>query len=220
MVFKLGRVAALVLAVLAGAISPPPGAAERPARILVLGDSLSAGWGLGAGEAFPARLEARLKSAGHRVTVINGGVSGDTSAGGLSRLGWALNDKPDFAIVELGANDGLRGFDPAVTFANLDAIVARLKAAGVVVLLAGMRAPPNLGRDYAGEFDAVFPRLARRHGIALYPFFLDGVAARPGLNQPDGIHPNRKGVAVIVDRITPYVVRMLKSSQQDRPWTR
>lgn len=194
-------------------------AGQHETRILVLGDSLAAGYGLAAADAFPSRLEAGLRALGHAVRVINGGVSGDTSAGGRSRLDWALDDRPQIAIVELGANDGLRGLDPAMTVANLDAIIARLKAARVAVLLTGMVAPPNLGRDYEMEFNAVFPALARKHDVAFYPFFLDGVAMRPELNQADGLHPNAKGVAVIVDRITPYVVRLLKTSRLEAPWT-
>jgi len=194
-------------------------AGQHETRILVLGDSLAAGYGLAAAAAFPSRLEAGLRALGHVVRVINGGVSGDTSAGGRSRLDWALDDRPHIAIVELGANDGLRGLDPAMTVANLDAIIVRLKAARVGVLLTGMVAPPNLGRDYETQFNAVFSALARKHDVAFYPFFLDGVAMRPELNQADGLHPNAKGVAVIVDRITPYVVRLLKTSRSDTPWT-
>lgn len=152
---------------------------------------------------------------GHAVRVINAGVSGDTSAGGLARLDWALADRPSYAIVELGANDGLRGLDPGAMRANLDAIIRRLKKAGVAVLLTGMRAPPNLGRRYETAFNAVFPALARKNHVAFYPFFLAGVAARPALNQKDGIHPNREGVAVIVDRIAPYVVRLLNGTKQE-----
>ncbi len=185
-------------------------AAERNTRILVLGDSLAAGHGLAAGDAFPARLEAALRSRGLEVEVINAGVSGDTSAGGRARLNWALADKPDLVVVELGANDALRGLSPQATYANLDAIVTRLKARNIGVLLAGMFAPPNMGRAYGTAFKAVYAKLAARHDVAFYPFFLDGVAARAALNQADGIHPNAKGVAVIVDRITPYVVRLLK----------
>ena len=187
----------------------PVGAAERTTRIVVLGDSLSSGYGLAAEDAFPVRLEAALKAAGHLVAVINAGVAGDTTAGGRARLDWALADRPDAVIVELGANDGLRGIEPDATYANLDAIVSRLTAKGVAVLLTGMYAPPNLGRDYVKQFNAVFPRLAARHGVAFYPFFLDGVAARPELNQHDGIHPNASGVAVLVDRMAPHVVRLL-----------
>lgn len=188
---------------------------SEPARLLVLGDSLAAGFGLAAQEAFPARLEAALKALGIEVRVLNGGVSGDTTAGGLARLDWALADRPAAAIVELGANDGLRAVDPAQTFANLDAIVGRLKARGVKVLLAGMHAPPNFGAAYGAEFHAVFHRVAAKHRVPLYPFFLDGVAAQPGLNQPDGIHPNAEGVRVIVDRIAPHVVRLLAERRQE-----
>jgi acyl-CoA thioesterase-1 len=184
-------------------------AAETPIRILVLGDSLSSGWGLQAGQSFPDRLEAALRSAGHDVRVLNGGVAGDTTAGGLARLDWSLADKPHAVIVELGGNDGLRGIDPADTYANLDAILGRLKAKKLAVLLTGMVAPPNLGRIYVDAFGAVFPRLAKRHGVAFYPFILDGVAGRPDLNQHDGIHPNRQGITIMVDRIMPHVVRLL-----------
>ena len=197
----------LVLLAAAGVTSV---AAEPGTRILVLGDSLAAGYGVAAGDAFPVRLEARLRSRGFNVEVINAGVSGDTSAGGRARLEWALADKPDLVVVELGANDALRGLPPRAIYANLDAIIRRLKAGNIRILLTGMQAPPNMGRDYGTAFNAVFAKLAAAHDIALYPFFLDGVAARAALNQADGIHPNAKGVAVIVDRITPYVVRLLK----------
>ncbi|MFQ5958893.1 MAG: arylesterase [Alphaproteobacteria bacterium] len=189
-------------------------AAASPARVVVLGDSLTAGYGLPADDAFPARLEAALRADGIAVDVVNAGVSGDTTAGGRARLDWALADKPDAVIVELGANDGLRGIDPAETFANLDAILRRLGDEGVKVLLAGMLAPPNLGRAYGAAFNDVYPRLAAKHGVALYPFFLDGVAARPELNQGDGLHPNARGVAVIVERIAPYVKRLLAAVQK------
>lgn len=184
-----------------------------PVRILVLGDSLAAGYGLPADQAFPARLEAALRARGHAVRLINAGVSGDTTAGGRARLDWALTELPEIVIVELGANDAMRGIDPRATRANLDDILTRLKSRGVRVLLAGMLAPPNLGEEFGRDFNAVFPGLARSHNVAFYPFFLDGVAARRGLNQPDGLHPNARGVAVIVDRILPYVVRLLKSSE-------
>ena len=189
-------------------------AAAEPVRLLVLGDSLAAGYGLPPEQAFPVRLQAKLRRDGLDVTVINGGVSGDTSAGGRARLDWALADKPDAAIVELGGNDALRGIEPAATRANLDAIVGRLKRAGVRVLVAGMLAPPNYGRDYEHDFDAIFPAVAKAHGVAFYPFFLDGVATVPALNQPDGIHPNEKGVAEIIDRIAPSVVRLLSGGHR------
>jgi acyl-CoA thioesterase I len=180
-----------------------------PARLLVLGDSLSAGYGLSIEQSFPAQLERRLRAQGHDVTVLNAGVSGDTSAGGLARLGWALADKPDFVMIELGANDGLRGLDPAALRTNLEAIIQRLHRAGKGVMLAGMLAPPNMGATYETEFNNVYPTLARKHKIEFYPFFLEGVAANPALNQPDGLHPTAEGIAIIVDRITPYVVRLL-----------
>jgi acyl-CoA thioesterase-1 len=193
------------------------GAAETaPLRILAFGDSLIHGYGLAADETFPIQLERALEREGHRVEVLNGGNSGDTTAAGLARLDWSLADRPDLAIVELGANDGLRGIDPGETYRNLDAIVKRLKAEGIAVLLAGMLAPRNLGADYVEAFDAVFPRLAEVHGVALYPFFLDGVAMRPELNQADGIHPNAAGVALVVERILPSVVRLIDALDESR----
>ncbi len=194
---------------LAGAAALPQAAAET--RLLAFGDSLTSGWGLAAADAFPAALERALHAAGRGdVRVIAAGVAGDTSAGGRARLAWSLAGRPHAAIVELGANDGLRGIDPASTLANLDAILAELKRRGIAVLLAGMYAPPNLGREYGQAFDAIYPKLAKKHGVALYPFFLDGVAIEPALNQPDGLHPNAAGVAVIVRRILPYVMRVLR----------
>lgn len=185
-------------------------------RVLVLGDSLTAGYGLASkAMAFPARLESRLEQRGYNVNVINGGVSGDTTAGGRARLAWAMGDEPpDVAVVALGANDGLRGLDPGQMRRNLDAIISTLKEKDVKVLLAGMRAPPNFGKAYVQEFDAVFPALAEKHDVAFMPFLLEGVAARPEMNQDDGIHPNEKGVAVMVDRMTPYVVRLLDEAKR------
>jgi len=185
------------------ALSVWPALADRPPVILALGDSLTAGFGLPADKSFPAQLQARLARDGVRVRVINAGVSGDTTAGGLARLDWALTDKPDIAIVELGANDGLRGFEPKIIEANLDAIVGRLKARGISVLLAGMIAPPNMGRAYASEYNTIFPAIAKRHDVPLYPFFLDGVAGDRRLNLPDGMHPTAEGIAVVVERILP-----------------
>lgn len=178
--------------------------------ILAFGDSLTAGFGVEPEQAFPARLEAYLRAKGVAVRVRNGGVSGDTTAGGRARLDWALADKPRFAIVELGANDALRAIDPKVAEDNLDAILSALDAHGVKVLLAGMVAPPNLGRDYDQAFDGMYARLAARHHVMLYPFFLDGVAADPALNQPDGMHPNPKGVEIIVERMAPYVEKLVR----------
>jgi acyl-CoA thioesterase-1 len=187
------------------------GAVASPApRILAFGDSLTAGLGLNPDAAFPARLEAVLQSDGIDARVINGGVSGETTAGGVARLDWALGDHPDLVILELGANDALRGIDPKLAYANLDKILARLTASGAKVLLTGMLAPPNWGRDYQQEFAAIFPTLADKYQVPLYPFFLDGVATDPSLNQPDGLHPNAQGAALIAAKVAPYVERLLK----------
>jgi len=183
---------------------------ESVKRLLILGDSLTAGYGLVAAEAFPIQLENALHRAGHNVTVINAGVSGDTSAGGLARLEWSLADNPHVVIVELGGNDALRGLSPEVTFDNLDTILERLKAAGVHIVLAGMKAPKNLGEDFTMAFDQIYPQLANKHNVSFYPFFLEGVALDPELNQADGIHPNATGVGVIVERILPIVEAAIK----------
>ena len=196
-------------ALLALALTGP--ASAQPARLLALGDSLTAGFGLPEDQAFPARLQAWLRRAGADVTVINAGVSGDTSAGGLARLDWALgDDPPGYALIELGANDALRGLPPQALYDNLDKILSRLQAKRVKVLLTGMYAPRNYGSDYDKEFDAVYPRLAKAHGVKLYRFFLEGVAGDPALNQPDGIHPNAKGVDAIVARLGPDVLKLIK----------
>jgi acyl-CoA thioesterase-1 len=187
-------------------------AAADPIKVLMLGDSITAGFGLPQSDALPARLEAKLRSDGHDIQVVNAGVSGDTTAGGLARVGWVLGDKPDFAIVELGANDMLRGVDPAITKKNLDAILAKLAEARIPTLLIGMKAGRNLGAEYVQAFDGLYTELAQKYGIALYPFVLDGVALDPALNQGDGLHPNARGVAVMVDRMAPYVVRLLERS--------
>ncbi len=208
----LGRVVnATAGALLLLGLTVPP-AEARPLTLLALGDSLVAGYGLAPEDAFQAQLEAALADRGYTVEVLDGGVSGDTTAGGLARLDWALADDPDLVLLELGANDGLRGIDPAETRANLSAILERLTSAGTPVLLAGMYAPPNLGRRYGEAFNAVFPDLAEQYDVPLYPFFLDGVAAEPSLNQADGIHPNEEGVAVIVERITPHVVALIEDA--------
>ena len=174
-------------------------------KILALGNSLTAGYGLEKAYSFTSQLKEALRADGLDVLLINGGVSGDTSAGGRARLGWALSDNPDAVIIELGANDGLRGLNPSATERNLDAIIAEVKSRGIPVLLSGMRAPPNFGVEYAGEFNAIYPRLAERYDVLFDPFFLAGVAADPDLNQADGIHPNKEGVAVIIKRLMPIL---------------
>jgi len=184
-------------------------AAAEPVRILALGDSLTAGYGLAREDGFVAVLQAALRARGHDVRVIDAGVSGDTSAGGRARLDWALAEGADAAIVELGANDGLRGIDPRATEANLAAILDALAARRLPVLLSGMYAPPNLGSDYQREFRGVFDRLGTRPGVIYDPFFLEGVAADPALNQQDGIHPNPEGVRRIVARLLPLVERLI-----------
>jgi acyl-CoA thioesterase-1 len=189
-------------------VANPP-AQARPIRLLVLGDSLAAGYGLAAPDAFQAQLAAALRAHGHDVIILDGGVSGDTSAGGLARLDWALGDGADAAIVELGANDGLRGIDPRDTEANLTAILDTLRAKGVKVLLSGMYAPPNLGADYEAAYRAVFDRLSQRPGLLYDPFFLAGVAGDPALNQADHIHPNPQGVKIVVARLLPLVETLL-----------
>lgn len=181
---------------------------ERPV-ILAFGDSLTAGYGLPENAAFPVQLEAQLRADGYAAKVINGGVSGDTTAGGLARIDWALADKPQIVILELGANDALRGIDPEHTLDNLQRIIKRLRAADCRIVLAGMRAPRNLGPEYYNKFDRIYPMLAEQYGLLLYPFFLEGVAMDPNLNLPDGIHPNADGVRKIVAGIQPLVVTAL-----------
>jgi acyl-CoA thioesterase-1 len=198
---------ALALAALFLAIATPAMAA--PIKILAMGTSLTQGYGLPPGTEIPAVLQARLKSKGIDTTVINAGVSGDTSAGGLSRIDWSLADHPNAAIIELGSNDALRGIDPAQTEKNLSAILKKLKEAHVPVLLLGMRAPKNFGPEYETKFDPIYPRLAKTYGTLLYPFVLDGVALNPKLNQADGIHPNPTGVKIIVAKILPDVLMLV-----------
>jgi acyl-CoA thioesterase I len=186
-----------------------PAAAATP-RVLFFGDSITAGYGLAPDEALPVRLEARLKAEGVDARVVNGGVSGDTSADGLARLDWAMAEHPDAVLVELGANDALRGIDPKLTYANLDGILAKLKASHVAVMLLGMLAPPNWGHRYQQQFDAIYRRLAAKYHVPLYPFILDGVAMDPKLNQPDGLHPNAKGADLIAGKLAPLVAKLLK----------
>ena len=200
---------ALVLSCVA-LLSVAAGEARGEGVVVALGDSLTAGLGVAADEAFPARLQARLRAEGYDYRVVNAGVSGDTTAGGLRRVDWALRAHPDVVIVALGANDGLRGQSPQAIRANLEEIVERLQASGARVLLVGMRLPPNYGAEYTKEFEAVFPAVARRAKIVLMPFLLDGVAADPRLNQADGIHPTAAGQQMIADRLWPYLRPLLR----------
>jgi len=202
------RRAVTALAFLAMLIAPAH-AADRPVRIVVLGDSLSAGFGLAAQDALPAKLEKALKAKGVAVAIENAGVSGDTATGGLARLDWSVPDGTDAVIVELGGNDALRGTDPKQTRAALEQIITRLKQRRITVLLAGMLAPRNLGADYAKAFDAIYPELAAAHGVLFYPFILDGIAADRVLNQADGIHPTAAGVDAIVSRMLPKVEELI-----------
>ncbi len=203
------RIAAVLVTMACLALPGLAQAADKPLKIVAFGDSLTAGLGLPAQDAFPAKLQAALKAKGYEVTVVNAGVSGDTAAGGRDRLDWSVPQDADAVIVELGANDALRGLDPALTEKALTAILDRLAARRIPVLLAGMLAPRNLGSDYTAKFDALYPKLAANHPVVFYPFFLEGVAADPHLNQGDGLHPTAAGVEVIVQRITPKVEELI-----------
>ncbi len=197
-------------------LAPVARAADGPVKIVVLGDSLSAGFGLPVQSAFPERLAAALKAKGIDVSVVNAGVSGDTASGGLGRLDWSVPQETEAVIVELGANDALRGIDPKLTKAALDTILSKLDARHISVLLAGMKAPPNLGAEFAKAFDEIYPALASTHAVVFYPFFLDGVAADPKLNQGDGMHPNAAGVDVIVERMLPSVEDLISRARAAR----
>jgi acyl-CoA thioesterase-1 len=192
------------------ALAQPPGPKPaKPIKMVVLGDSLSAGLGLSASAAFPAKLQKSLQSKGIAVDMINAGVSGDTSSGGRDRLDWSVPEGTEAVILELGANDALHGLDPQLTRSALTDILTRLKARGVAVLLCGMVAPPNYGSDYSARFNAIYPDLAKSFGVPLYPFFLEGVAADAKLNQADGLHPTAEGVDVMVRNILPAVEAFL-----------
>jgi acyl-CoA thioesterase-1 len=186
---------------------------SRP-RIVALGDSLTAGFGVAADESYPAQLQRRLDELGYRYRVINAGVSGDTSAGALRRVEWVLKANPTVVIVEIGANDGLRGLDPNETRANIDAIVERLQRAGATVVLTGMKMPPNYGADYTRRFGAIYPEVARRHGIAYMPFFLEGVGGNATLNLPDGIHPTAAGYRRVVSELLPVLEPILRKPER------
>ncbi len=210
----IGRVGLSLLLLMASAVAGL--AAERPVKIVALGDSLTAGYGLAASEAFPAKLEKALRARGVAVEVANAGVSGDTTSGGLARLDWAVPDGTDAVIVELGANDMLQGKDPKLARRSLEQILQRLADRRITVLLAGMRAAPNMGVDYAREFEAIYPELAAKFDVLFYPFFLDGIASESRLNQRDGLHPTNAGVDAIVSRILPKVEELVARAREKR----
>jgi acyl-CoA thioesterase-1 len=213
-----GLARAIILAFVSTLASAAPAlvaeAAGRPIRLVALGDSLMAGYNLPQNAALPARLEKALRAKGHNVEIANAGVSGDTATGGLDRLEWSVPDGTDGVIVELGANDMLRGLDPAITRQAIEGIVERLQARNIPVMLAGMFASRNLGADYVRRFDSLYRDVADKHGLVLYPFFLDGVAGDRALNLPDGLHPSATGVEVIAERILPTVESFLSRIQQ------
>ena len=198
-----------ILAIFLAGINGIAGAAAKPIKLLAIGTSLTQGYNLPPGTDFTALLQAQLRAKGHDVVLVNAGVSGDTSAGGLARLDWALSADTAGAIVELGSNDALRGLDVAETRKNLDQVLVKLKARKIAVLFTGMKSPRNLGPEYVTAFDALYPDLAQQHGVLFYPFFLEGVAADLKLNQKDGIHPNEAGTKIIVKGMLPYVEKLL-----------
>ena len=212
--FGLVARACCALLLLVSLSHQPAAAAAEPMRILAFGDSLTAGLGLTEPETLSAQLGEALTKMGRAAIVINGGVSGDTSAGGAARIDWALADKPQVIILALGANDMLRGLDPTATRANLEAIIAKAQAAGAEIVLAGMLAPPNLGTEYKTAFDALYPDLAKAHGLLFLPFLLQDIALDSALNQADGMHPNGKGVAVIVQHLLPLVTEAMDRARQ------
>jgi acyl-CoA thioesterase I len=204
------RLGMLVMHLVAG-LPLEAGAGDDRPRIVAFGDSLTAGWGVAAEESYPAQLQRRLDDQGFRYRVINGGVSGDTSAGGVRRIDWALKSRPAMVILELGANDGLRGLNPQETKANLERIIRRCQDASVTVILAGMKLPPNYGIDYTNGFEAIYPALAKQYRLTLIPFFLDGVAGSASLNQADGIHPTSEGYRIIAEKVMDTLKPLLKA---------
>ncbi|TRL36961.1 arylesterase [Rhizobium straminoryzae] len=213
MKFKAARLHVIVIALLA--MAGLASAEAKTLQIVGMGDSLMAGYQLSPSQSYTAQLEGALELRGHDVAVLNAGVSGDTTSGGLSRLDWSVEDGTDGVILELGANDALRGIPPEQTESNLDAMLARLRERKIPVLLVGMMAPPNMGSDYAEKFNGIYPRLAQKYGVPLYPFFLDGVVTHKELQLSDGMHPNEKGVGVMVDRSLPAVEAFIKALPKD-----
>ncbi len=209
------RIKAILLHILVMStlLSMPAASQQHATRLVGFGDSLMAGYQLAPDESYTAQLEMKLKAQGHTVTVTNAGVSGDTTAGGLSRIDWSVPEGTQGVILELGANDALRGISPEETEKNLDAMISRLKERGISVLLVGILAPPNMGHDFANRFNGIYARLADKHSVPLYPFFLDGVVTVAGMQLEDGMHPNAAGVAIMVERSFPIVVRFLGDIQ-------
>ncbi|MBB4253556.1 MULTISPECIES: arylesterase [Rhizobium] len=205
------KVAALQFTVIAVSLIFAAAASARTINLVGFGDSLMAGYQLPAGNGFPEKLQAALKAKGLDVTVANAGVSGDTTAAGLARIDWSVPDGTDGVILELGANDALRGIPPEESEKNLDQMIIRLKERGIAVLLAGMMAPPNMGADYAARFNPIYQKLSEKHGLPLYAFFLDGVALEPGLKLEDGMHPNAKGIDVMVEKMAPAVTNFVET---------
>jgi len=203
------KVAGLHIAVIVASMAFAVVANAKTISLVGFGDSLMAGYQLPPGDGFPEKLQAALTAKGVEVSIANAGVSGDTTAGGLARIDWSVPDGTDGVILELGGNDALRGIPPEESEKNLDQIIARLKERAVAVLLVGMLAPPNMGGDYAGRFNSIYAKLAQKHGVALYPFFLDGVALDAGLKLEDGMHPNSKGIDVMVEKMEPAITQFL-----------
>ncbi|WP_164934305.1 arylesterase [Bradyrhizobium guangzhouense] len=209
------HIAVLMLALMTLA-DPARADVAKPIKLVVLGDSLSAGLGLPGQDAFPAKLQKALQAKGIVVDMTNAGVSGDTASGGRDRLDWSVPEGTEGVIVELGANDAMRGIDPDLTRAALTDIVQRLKARKIAVMLCGMLAPPNFGADYGARFNSIYPELAKQFDVPLYPFFLDGVAADAKLNQADGIHPTAEGVDIVVDKMLPTVEAFVRTIGEQR----
>ncbi|WP_028746403.1 arylesterase [Rhizobium mesoamericanum] len=203
------KVAGLHIAVIVASLTFAVAANARTINLVGFGDSLMAGYQLPPGDGFPEKLQAALKAKGVDISIANAGVSGDTTTGGLARIDWSVPDSTDGVILELGANDALRGIPPEESEKNLERMIARLKERGIAVLLVGMRAPPNMGGDYAARFNPIYQKLAQKHGVALYPFFLDGVALEAGLKLEDGMHPNSKGVDMMVEKMEPAITQFL-----------
>ncbi|CAN7511414.1 arylesterase [Rhizobium sp. LjRoot258] len=203
------KVAGLHIAVIVASLIFAAAASARTISLVGFGDSLMAGYQLPSGDGFPEKLQAALKAKGVDISIANAGVSGDTTTGGLARIDWSIPDGTNGVILELGANDALRGIPPEESEKNLDQMIARLKERGIAVLLVGMLAPPNMGGDYAARFNPIYQKLAQKHGVALYPFFLDGVVLNAGLQLEDGMHPNSKGVDVMVERMEPAITQFL-----------